>query len=128
MDLFSMKIYYNPHLKDYSRKLRTQMTDAELKFWNIVRKKQIENIQFFRQRPIGAYIVDFISLSHKIIIEIDGSQHYEVKHKIKDRQRENYLNKLGFMVIRYNDREVLTNIEGVKEGLYQTIKSLPTSL
>ena len=104
------------------------MTDAELKFWSVVRKRQIGNIQFYRQRPIGRYIVDFVSLSHKIIIEIDDSQHYEEKHKIKDWQRENYLNKLGFTVIRFNDREVLTNIEGVKEMLYQTIKSLPTSL
>ncbi len=123
-----MTIYYNPHLKKYSRKLRKQMTDAELKFWGIVRKKQIENIQFLRQRPIGKYIVDFVSLSRKIIIEIDGSQHYEENHKLKDKQREIFLNKLGFSIIRFNDHEALTNIEGVRDELYQTIKSLPASL
>lgn len=102
------------------------MTDAELKFWNIVRKRQIENIQFYRQRPIGKYIVDFVSLSHKIIIEIDGSQHYEENHKIKDQQRDLFLNKLGYIIVRFNDNEVLANIEGVKEDLYQKIKSLPS--
>lgn len=99
------------------------MTDAEQKFWSIVRKRQIENIQFLRQRPIGKYIVDFVSLSRKIIIEIDGSQHYEEENKIKDQLREKFLNTLGFTVIRFNDREVLTNIEGVKEELYKRIKS-----
>lgn len=104
------------------------MTDAEMKFWKIVRKRQIENIQFYRQRPIGKYIVDFVSLSHKIIIEIDGSQHFEEAHKIKDQHRDLYLNKIGFIVIRFNDNEVLTNIEGVREDLYKRIKSLPASL
>ncbi len=104
------------------------MTDAEQKFWHVVRKIQIENIQFYRQRPIGMYIVDFVSLSHKIIIEIDGAQHYEEKNKIKDQQRENFLKRLGYTSIRYNDHEVLTNIEAVKEDLLHRIKSLPTSL
>ncbi|MBU3978943.1 endonuclease domain-containing protein [Patescibacteria group bacterium] len=123
-----MTIYYNPKLKNYSRKLRSQMTDAELKFWSIARKRQIENIQFLRQRPIGKYIVDFVSLSHKIIIEIDGSQHYEENHKIKDQQRDLLLNKLGYIIVRFNDNEVLSNIEGVREELYRKIKSLPASL
>jgi len=123
-----MNIHYSPHLKDYSRKLRSKMTDAELKFWDIIRKKQIKNIQFYRQRPIGSYIVDFVSLSHKIVIEIDGGQHFEEKNKLKDQQRDTFLNKLGFTVIRYNDHEVLTNIEAIKEDLFQKIKSLPTSL
>jgi len=104
------------------------MTDAELKFWSIARKRQIENIQFLRQRPIGKYIVDFVSLSHKIIIEIDGSQHYEENHKIKDQQRDLLLNKLGYIIVRFNDNEVLSNIEGVREELYRKIKSLPASL
>src|SRR5438876_6786162 len=129
-----MKIHYQNHLKNYSRKLRAQMTDAGKKFWSYIRKKQIENIQFYRQRPIGSYIVDFISLTHKLIIEIDGSQHYEPINKLKDQKRDAYLNKLGFKIIRYNDNEVLTNTDGVLEHLYQEIKiilsnkSLPTSL
>ena len=102
------------------------MTDAELCFWKAIRRRQIGDIQFYRQRPIGDYIVDFVSLSHKLIIEIDGSQHYESEYRIKDRQRDAYFNKLGYTVMRYNDREVLTDIEGVIEHLHGVIKSLPS--
>lgn len=123
-----MNIQYQSYLKKYSRKLRLNMTDAENHLWYHIRKKQVENIQFYRQRPIGTYIVDFVSLSHKIIIEVDGSQHYESENRLIDQKRDRYLQKLGYTVIRYNDEEVLTNIEGVIEHLYQIIKSLPTSL
>lgn len=104
------------------------MTDAERKIWNIIRRRQIENIQFFRQRPVGPYIVDFISLSHKVIIEIDGGQHLTEENTGKDKIRDSYMQKIGFVVFRYTDTQILKEIDAVKNDLYEKIKSLPTSL
>ena len=67
---------YNPKLKKRARRLRKNMTDAEVKLWNHLRRKQIKGLQFFRQRPIGNYIVDFYAPEAKLVIEVDGGQHY----------------------------------------------------
>jgi len=68
---------YQSYLKKYSRKLRKEMIDTERIFWEHIRKKQIKNLQFYRQKPISNYIVDFYCPAKKIIIEIDGGQHFE---------------------------------------------------
>ena len=69
-------IPYNKDLKPFARELRKNMTDAELHLWNRVRRKQINGYQFYRQKNIGSYIVDFYCPAAKLIIELDGSQHY----------------------------------------------------
>jgi len=76
--------------------------------------KQMEGLKFRRQQPIDHYIVDFVCFENRLIIEIDGGQHAE-NEKDKDKERDNYLAKNGFKVLRFWNNEVFTNIKGVLE-------------
>lgn len=99
------------------------MTDAEQLIWSKVRRKQIDNFQFYRQKNIGQYIVDFYCPRGKLIVEIDGGQHYENEGMKKDQERDRYLQKLGFTVQRFSDIDVLKNIDGVVETIHEHLKS-----
>ena len=68
---------YNRSLKQPARRLRREMTNAEQALWGKLRRKQIQGIQFYRQRPIGDYVVDFYAPQVKLVVEVDGSQHLE---------------------------------------------------
>ncbi|MEN8261942.1 MAG: endonuclease domain-containing protein [Nitrospirota bacterium] len=102
----------NDNLTTLSRNLRKQQTDAERLLWNKLRAKQINNVKFRRQQPIGKYIVDFVSFEKKIIIEVDGGQHMD---NSKDRGRDEWLEKEGFKVLRFWNNEILLNMEGALE-------------
>ena len=108
-------IRYNPKLKLRARELRKNMTDAEIKLWARIRRKQLLDYQFYRQRPVGNYIVDFYCPAAKLIIEVDGGQHYEPEGLEYDRIRDAYLRSLGFFVMRFKNPDVLKNIDGVLE-------------
>ena len=97
------------------------MTDAEILLWSKIKRKQLKGIQFNRQKPIGNYIADFYSFKAKLVIEIDGSQHYEKENKEKDKIRDNYFKKLGLSVLRFNNLEVLKNINGVIEKICEEV-------
>jgi very-short-patch-repair endonuclease len=110
---------YNKRLKELSRELRKNMTDAEKLIWSRIRRKQLKGYQFYRQKNIGNYIVDFYCPAAKLIVEIDGGQHYSKEGTEKDKVRDNYVSRLGFTVLRFSDREVLKNINGVLERIYE---------
>jgi len=113
---------YNPNLKQLARQLRQNMTDSERVLWARLRGKQLLGLQFYRQKPIDDYIVDFYSPKAKLIIEIDGSQHLGSHHAEKDRYRDERLRRLGLKVIRFNSRQVLEETEAVLEVIYQFIR------
>jgi very-short-patch-repair endonuclease len=98
--------------KGIAQKLRNNSTDTEKYLWKYLRGKQLEGFKFRRQHPFGRYIVDFINLERKIIIEVDGGQHLENK---KDKLRDKWLKEQGYEVLRFLDNEVLTNIKSVLE-------------
>jgi len=104
---------YNPKLKDRARELRKNMTEAERQLWKYIRRKQIQGKQFLRQRPIGQYIVDFYCPEAKLVIEVDGGQHFTAEDQESDQSRDAFLNGLDLRILRFNNNEVLTNIEGV---------------
>jgi very-short-patch-repair endonuclease len=112
---------YNPKLKANARQLRQSLTDSELSLWRRLRGKQLAGVQFYRQKAIGNYIVDFYAPRAKLVIEIDGSQHLEAPQASKDRERDEYLGRLGLMVLRINGRQVLKETEAVMELIFQTI-------
>ena len=114
---------FNKKLKPFARNLRSSMTDAELLIWSKIRRKQIGDLQFYRQKNIGNYIVDFYCPKGKLIVEIDGGQHYESAGLKKDQERDRCLQQLGFAVLRFSDIEVLKNINGVVERIYEHLKS-----
>jgi very-short-patch-repair endonuclease len=112
---------YNRQLKQNSRALRSGMTDAEQKLWYRLRRKQINGWQFYRQKPIGEYIVDFYCPAARLVVELDGSQHFEPLHQAADRQRDAFLENLGLRVLRFDNRQVLLEIDAVVE----TIAGIP---
>ena len=115
-------ISYNPKLKDRVRELRSNMTEAEVKLWVHLRKKQVSNLQFFRQRPIGNYIVDFYAPEMKLVIEVDGGQHFEEEGLEYDEIHDAFLEGQGLKVLRFSNLDVLRNIEGIIAMIEEEIK------
>ena len=112
---------YGQNLKMVSRTLRKNMTDAEQLLWSRLRKKQLHGVQFYRQKPVGPYIVDFFAPSAGLVIEVDGSQHCEPEHLRKDSERDRCLADEGLLVLRFNNREVLLETDAVLERIYGEI-------
>ena len=106
----------------FARRLRHQQSDAERLLWSKLRGLQLEGVKFRRQHPIGNYIVDFVSLSKHLIIEIDGGQHNEEPRKEKDKRRTSWLQGEGYQVLRFWNNDVLTNIEGVFITIQEALK------
>ena len=115
----------NPELTNLSRTLRKNMTKEERHLWYDFLKDQ--PIHFNRQKVIGNYIVDFYCTSAKIVIEVDGSQHYEEKGLKKDVERDNYLNSLGLKVLRYSNHDINTNFIGVCDDILKYISTSSTA-
>ena len=106
----------------FARQLRQKQTDAERALWMRLRRKQVEEVRFRRQQPVGPYIVDFASFEKKLVIEIDGSQHNGEKVKDRDEQRAMWLKERGYHVLRFWNNEVLLNMEGVLERIREALK------
>lgn len=109
---------YNTKLKVYSRELRKNMTEAEKLLWSRIRKKQLKNYQFYRQKIIGNYIVDFYCPKSNLIIELDGGQHYSDEGMKKDKSRDDYMKNLGLRVLRFSDKDVFENLNGILEKIW----------
>ena len=101
----------NPNLTGNSKSLRKNMTKEEKHLWYDFLKKL--DITVNRQKVIGDYIVDFCISSAKLVIELDGSQHYEPDSKEYDKQRDEFLQSQGYTVLRFLNRDVNNNFEGV---------------
>ena len=112
-------MFYNLKLKKYSQQLRKNMTDAERLLWSKLRKKQLKGLQVYRQRIIGNYIVDFYCPKAHLVIELDGGQHYTDKGKQSDKVRDAYMKNEGLKVLRFSDREIFENLDGLIERIYE---------
>ncbi len=121
-----MLLKYNGKLKSASRELRKNMTEAEKMLWSKIRGKQINDMQFYRQKTIGNYIVDYYYPKAKLVTEVDGGQHYEKEGTEKDKARDEYLRSLGLKVLRFTNIEVLKNIEGVVEKIIEEASRNPS--
>lgn len=108
---------HNSNLTSYARKLRRDQTEAEKLLWRHLRNKQLQGIKFRRQFQIGKYIVDFVALDERIILELDGSQHMGSAQEGYDRKRTKWLEANDYRVIRFWDNEILTNINGALEKI-----------
>ena len=106
---------YRYDLKVKARQLRKDMTDSEQALWRRLRAKQLRGVSFYRQKPIGPYIVDFYGPVAKLVIEVDGSSHLEPAGLDRDEKREAYLRQEGLRVLRFDDRQVLLEMNGVIE-------------
>ena len=109
----------NPKLTRTAQKLRREMTKEERHLWYDFLKRLPVTVN--RQKVIGRYIVDFYCASAKLVIELDGSQHYAVEGAAYDRERDGVLRSLGLTVIRYSNNEINRNFNGVCADLLQRL-------
>jgi len=111
-------LHYSKDLKRVSQRLRKSSTDAEKRLWARIRGRQIKDLQFYRQKIIERYIVDFYCPKARLVIELDGGQHYEDSMREKDVIRDEVLKGLGLTVLRFSDREVLTDTDAVMKKIW----------
>lgn len=100
-----------PHLGEFRRGLRKNLTPAEASFWKIVKNSRFEGRKFVRQHSVGNYILDFYCPSEKLAIELDGTRHYSGAGASDDRIRSEYLESNGIRVVRFQNREVFDETE-----------------
>ena len=117
-----MKLPENKFLRERARNLRKNSTLSEVVFWNAVKNKQINGIDFDRQKVIGNYIVDFYCAQLKLVIEIDGSSHDNKQGY--DTTRDEYLRTLGLHVLHVYESDVRYDINGVIQMLHEYIKQI----
>jgi very-short-patch-repair endonuclease len=98
----------------FARELRVRSTDAERLMWHHLRARRLDGYKFKRQYPVGSYIADFVCLKHRLIVELDGSQHASSNW---DRVRDQFLVAEGFEVIRIWNNDVFGNLAGVLEHI-----------
>ncbi len=117
---------YKSTLKPFARNLRNNMTDAEQLLWSKLRRKQILGVQFYRQKPLANYIVDFYCAAANLVIELDGSQHFEPDHQASDTERDRVLESIGLMVLRFDNRQVMQELDAVMQVIFEAMeKKIP---
>lgn len=110
-------------MAERARNLRANMTDAEARLWNALRRDQLNGFSFRRQHPIGPYTVDFYCSKLRLAVEVDGGQHAELRKQSDDR-RTAWLTENGITVVRYWNNEVLSNLDGVLSDLLAQTEKL----
>jgi very-short-patch-repair endonuclease len=104
-------------LRSTARALRGNQTDAEQKLWYELRAKRLSSLGFRRQHPIGPFVADFACLSARLLVEVDGGQHFEAAGLARDGRRDRFLADRGFRVLRFSNLDVLNNMSGVLETI-----------
>jgi len=107
------------NLTPLARSLRQHATDAERVLWQQLRGRRLGGYKFRRQMAIDPYIVDFVCLDAKIIVELDGGQHLEQQKQ--DQERTHYLESMGYRVLRFWNHEVLAEMEAVLEQIHKAL-------
>jgi very-short-patch-repair endonuclease len=109
-----------------ARALRKSMSDAERKLWRGLRARRIDGARFRRQHPIGRYIVDFVCLEQRLVVEVDGGQHTEDEHITADARRDRWLESEGYRVMRISTTDVYSNVDGVLDTIWATLQEQPS--
>jgi very-short-patch-repair endonuclease len=109
--------------KRRARKLRREPSEAERRLWQALRQRQLAGYRFRRQHPLGRYVLDFVCLEARLVIEVDGGQHSE--QQTYDQARTAWLAAQGFRVLRFWNHEVLNNLEAVKASIWETLGEAP---
>jgi len=107
-----MIIHYNNHLKSLASELRNASTQSEVRLWKYLKGKQL-GVRFIRQKPIGCYIVDFYCKELQLAIELDGLSHHFEETMKRDEEKENYLKSQHIDLLRFEDKDVLGDLDNV---------------
>jgi very-short-patch-repair endonuclease len=121
-------LFYNKNLKQTARKLRSNTTNTENILWRYIRKKQIYDIQFYRQKVIGNYIVDFFAPSINLVIEVDGGYHNFLEQRYQDQERDAYFNVLGVFVLRLSNQQIEDEIDNAIQIIKTNILKLNSKI
>ena len=116
-----MILTYRADLISTARRLRSGMTDAELKLWSRLRRKQLGGVQFYRQKPLGPYVVDFYAPKVQLIVEVDGSQHLTQDGVVSDTERDEFLERQRLHVMRFDNLQVLRETDAVVLEIYNVV-------
>jgi very-short-patch-repair endonuclease len=100
------------------------MTEEELILWSRLKNRQL-GVKFLRQRSIGPYVGDFVSIEAGLVIELDGSQHFDAHKAERDSDRTDYLSHLGFRVIRFGNHDIRGNLSGVLQVIQENLRPEP---
>ncbi len=114
-------LQYGRNLKQTARNLRANMTESENVLWQRLRRKQLRSIQFYRQKAIGQFVVDFYAPQAKLVVEVDGSQHLDPEYAQQDARRTATLEGQGIRVLRFNNLQVLQKLDAVVEAIFQAL-------
>ncbi len=114
---------YPAEHKLLARELRKNMTEAEQILWKRLRRKQILGVPFYRQKPLAQFIVDFYCAAAMLVIELDGSQHYTPDAQQYDAVRTQTLEAMGLRVLRFDNRQVLQELEAVIEAIFAEVEA-----
>ena len=101
-----------------ARQLRANQTDAEARLWRALRNRQLDRWKFRRQHAIGRYVVDFVTLSGKLVVEVDGATHSTKPEVARDERRTRDLESRGYQVLRVTNDDVRRNLDGVLAAIY----------
>ncbi len=112
---------YNKDLKDFSRRLRNNSTLGEILLWQKLRAGGMMNYTFNRQKPLDRYVVDFYCKPLNLVIEIDGSYHFESEQKVKDNQRQEVLEKMGLNFLRFSEQQIRKDMDVVLNAIERYI-------
>lgn len=118
------KIHSLPALKEKRSNLRKNLTPAEAKLWSSLKNRQLNERKFIRQHSIENYIVDFYCPAERLIIELDGQVHFNTDAIEYDTRRTQRLNELGFTVVRFENKLVFQNLDGVLSEIASHFKKL----
>jgi very-short-patch-repair endonuclease len=104
-----------------AKRMRSEPVDAERKLWGALRNRTLGGLKFYRQVPIGPYIVDFVCHAHGVVVELDGGTHGEDREIAHDESRTRYLESRGLKVHRVNNSELYRNIGAALDGIYAVV-------
>jgi very-short-patch-repair endonuclease len=99
------------------------MTDAERALWQRLRRKQLRGLQFYGQTPLLSFIVDFYCPAAKLVVEVDGGQHYDGEHQVTDQRRDAEFSGLGLRVLRFHNRQVLCETDAVVGAIFLAVEA-----
>jgi very-short-patch-repair endonuclease len=119
----NMVIPYNKSLKEISKNLRRNSTEAERRLWNRLKLRHL-GFAFYRQKPIGDYIVDFYCPKARLVVEVDGGQHLNAETNGNDKVRDKYMRGLGLDVLRFSNLEVMNDLDKVVEKISKNLPSI----
>lgn len=119
----NQQIYNKKSLKGFRKQLRKSLTPSEAVLWRCLKGKKLGGRKFRRQHSIGNYIADFYCPSERLVVELDGKNHFTIEGSEYDLKRDEYMNGLGIKVLRFENKELYDNLDGVLEEIKVNYKS-----